>query len=104
MPLLERNAVLRELGSALGATVRGEGRVALISGEARIGKTALVGAFVSAHGGLQVLWGTCDALFTPRPLGPLHDIAGQTDGSLPALLTSPADRVAIFTAALAELQ
>src|SRR6185436_1025137 len=105
MHLLEREVVLRELGSALGDTVRGEGRVALISGEAGIGKTALVGAFTSAHERtMQVLWGACDALFTPRPLGPLHDIAAQTQGELPAMLTGATDRAAIFTAALSELQ
>ena len=26
--------------------------------------------------------GRCDALFTPQPLGPLHDIAHQTNGAL----------------------
>jgi DNA-binding CsgD family transcriptional regulator/tetratricopeptide (TPR) repeat protein len=105
MDLLERDVVLQELGSALGTTQRGEGRVALISGEAGIGKTALVGEFAREHReSIRVLWGACDALFTPRPLGPVHDIAAQTQGELPALLTSSADRAAIFTAALSELQ
>ena len=51
-----------------------------------------------------MLWGACDALFTPRPLGPLHDMAAQTSGTLPALLTGTADRTRIFSAMLAELQ
>jgi hypothetical protein len=25
-------------------------------------------------------WGACDGLFTPRPLGPLFDVAGQLGG------------------------
>ena len=50
MDLLERDAALRELESALRDAVRGEGRVALVGGEAGIGKTALVGRFVRDHG------------------------------------------------------
>ncbi|MDX1420926.1 MAG: hypothetical protein R3181_13255, partial [Rubricoccaceae bacterium] len=30
----------------------------------------------------RILWGACDDLFPPRPLGPLHDIAHQTGGPL----------------------
>jgi DNA-binding CsgD family transcriptional regulator len=51
-----------------------------------------------------VLWGACDALFTPRPLGPLHDIAAQVQGDLLAQLTAGADRARLFSAVLAELQ
>ena len=47
--------------------------------------------------------GACDALFTPRPLGPLHDMAAQTGGDLPRLLQEDASRVAIFAAFLQEL-
>jgi DNA-binding CsgD family transcriptional regulator len=46
----------------------------------------------------------CDALFTPRPLGPLYDIATQTQGRLLALLHAEAGRAAIFATLLAELQ
>jgi len=49
-----------------------------------------------------VLWGACDALFTPRPLAPLHDIARQTKGALLAAIDSGASRERIFTAALDE--
>jgi DNA-binding CsgD family transcriptional regulator len=105
MQLLERESVLAELDAALSDALRGEGRVALISGEAGIGKTALVGAFGHTHGRrAHVLWGACDALFTPRPLGPMHDIAAQIEGDLPTLLTAASDRGAIFLAALTELQ
>ena len=53
---------------------------------------------------VRVLSGVCDALFTPRPFGPLHDIAAQTQGELLARLTSDANRQAIFAACLTELQ
>ena len=48
MDLLEREAALEELDAALDAAARGEGRVALVSGEAGIGKTALIEQFVRA--------------------------------------------------------
>ncbi len=51
-----------------------------------------------------MLWGACDPLFTPRPLGPLHDIAPQIGGSFPALLSSEAPRNSIFSAVLEEFQ
>ena len=101
--LLERDIALGELDAALGEAARGEGRVALVSGEAGIGKTALVKRFARVQRATgRVLWGGCDALFTPRPLGPLHDIAAQVGGTLPALLTGTADRAAVFATVLAE--
>ena len=76
MDLLEREAALEELDAALDAAARGEGRVALVSGEAGIGKTALIEQFVRQHRSeRRVLWGACDALFTPRPFGPLYDMS-----------------------------
>jgi len=51
----------------------------------------------------RVLWGACDALFTPRLLAPLHDIARQTQKALLAAIAA-GNREAIFTAALDELE
>jgi predicted ATPase len=105
MSLLERDAHLDELGMALRDAINGEGRVALVSGEAGIGKTALVEWFTREwQGAVRVLWGACDALFTPRPLGPLHDMAAQLQGEVLALLHSDANRTAIFSAVLDALQ
>ena len=48
----------------------------LVRGEAGVGKTALIRRFCDEqHGSARILWGACDALFTPRALGPLLDIA-----------------------------
>src|SRR5262245_49152019 len=81
MDLLERDHALRELDAALADAVRGEGRVVLVSGEAGIGKTALAERFSTAHETTaRMVWGACDPLSTPRPLGPLLDIAEQTNG------------------------
>lgn len=105
MELLERASFLRELDIALKEAVVGQGCLALVSGEAGIGKTSLIEHFTRSHrNAVRVLWGTCDSLFTPRPLGPLHDIAMQLEGELPSLLNSNADRQAIFSACLLELQ
>jgi DNA-binding CsgD family transcriptional regulator len=105
MVLLERDACLDELGMALQDAFSGEGRVALVSGEAGIGKTALVEWFVhERRGTVRALWGGCDALFTPRPLGPLHDMATQMLGDVPALLKADANRTVVFSAVLGELQ
>src|SRR5919108_3721479 len=105
MDLLERDGCLRQLEAALADARGGQGRVALVSGEAGIGKTSLVERFAREQcAGVRVLWGGCDALFTPRPLGPLHEIAAQAGGALEEVLTSAAEGSAVFGALLAELQ
>jgi ATP/maltotriose-dependent transcriptional regulator MalT len=85
--LLERSRDLSELEKAL-ASVRGaSGRLVLVGGEAGVGKTALLRRFCGDQAGsARILWGACDALFTPSPLGPLLDIAQTTGGELEELV------------------
>jgi predicted ATPase len=104
MELLEREQCLAELTALLHAAVERGGCVALVAGEAGIGKTALVQAFSDRQSETRVLWRACDALFTPRPLAPLYDIARQTKGALLAAVNAGANRDEIFTAALDELE
>jgi predicted ATPase len=100
VPLLERDAFLHTLDYLLGQVdEEGQGRIALLSGEAGIGKTSLVERFLQQQPGTtRVLWGTCEALFTPRPLGPLYDLASQSQSPLRALLESDATRATLFAA------
>src|SRR5436190_4088955 len=78
MELLERDAERAALEAAIRES-RGAGRVVVVSGEAGIGKTALVSSVADAH---RVLWGACDPLITPRPMGPLRDVAREAGGAL----------------------
>ncbi len=103
--LLERDGELASLHALLSDTITGHGRIALIKGEAGIGKTTLVEGFLAQtqerrHDSIQSLWAACEALFTPRPLGPLYDIAQQSAAPLRALLEGEAQRSTIFTAVL----
>ena len=69
MELLERDGEREALEQAI-AESRSAGRVVVVAGEAGIGKTALVSSLAGGH---RVLWGACDPLITPRPMGPLRD-------------------------------
>ena len=80
MQLLERERDLATLAAALAAVRAGRGCMALVSGEAGIGKTSFVEHFAAQTRGALVLKGNCDALFTPLPLAPLYDIARQLKG------------------------
>src|SRR6266702_4835384 len=96
MELLEREQSLSDLTRSLEAAASG-GCIALVSGEAGIGKTSLLLEFSRRQRLARVLWGACDALFTPRPLAPVHDIARQTKGALLTAIDSGATRDRIFT-------
>jgi DNA-binding CsgD family transcriptional regulator/tetratricopeptide (TPR) repeat protein len=88
--LLERAGELAALGESLEAVQRGSrGRVMLVGGEAGVGKTALLRRFCEERRrSARILWGACDPLFTPRPLGPLLAVAEAAGGQLEEVLAS----------------
>ncbi len=103
--LLERDGPLQTLAQLTRAAADGHGATVLLAGEAGIGKTTLLHAYAEAHaGGCRVLWGGCEPLSTPRPLGPLQDLAAQLDAGLPALLERGAGAGTLFAYVLAALQ
>ncbi len=103
-PLLERDQFLLTLDELLPQVASGLGRTVLVSGEAGIGKTSLVERFLEQHqSSMRSLWGSCEALFTPRPLGPVYDLAQQAQTPLQTVLDSGANRATLFAAVLEEL-
>ena len=87
--LLERDEPRSHLEAALKSARLGRGRVVSIEGEAGIGKTSLALSFVDAHRhDARVFAGGCEHLATPEPLGPLRDIARDSQGRFSVAATS----------------
>lgn len=104
-PLLERDRELDLLKQCFGRVVRdGSGLLALVSGEAGAGKTALLREFSERLGDRErELRGFCEPLLAPRPLGPFLDLADAVGGELVELVGSGAKPHAVATALLREL-
>jgi predicted ATPase len=100
--LVEREAALRALEACLLAVPGHGGRIALVAGEAGIGKTSVLRAFVRTRPPSSVWWGACDALQTPHPLAPLADIAREAQPRFASRLGGA--RAALFDAVLDELR
>jgi DNA-binding CsgD family transcriptional regulator/tetratricopeptide (TPR) repeat protein len=102
--LLERDDLVASLQTLLDDAASGRGRLALVSGEAGAGKSALLRRFsdvVSARA--DILSGSCDPLSSPRPLGPLVDVAPQLGAGIADMLQA-GDREHVFDATLAALR
>jgi predicted ATPase len=102
--LLERDQELASLVDAARDAAAGIGSVVLLHGEAGIGKSSLVSAMrPHVPGGTRMLIGSCDALSTPRTLGPFRDLVPAVG---PRLAEAPqaGERDQVMDALLAELQ
>lgn len=96
--LIERDSQLAELARLMEETSSGRGRIVLVSGEAGIGKTSLILRLRQRlPEGWRVAAGACDALFTPRALGPVRDTARALDLDL-AMLVGQGDRQKLHAA------
>lgn len=95
--LIERDKTLQALTALAEGVCSGRGGVALVAGEAGIGKTALMDALCDRiRDSHLILQGGCDALFTPRPLGPIHDMGKALGAATVKLLSSGAHSSELF--------
>lgn len=87
---LERDRELETLEGALKEAAAGRGSVALVYGEAGIGKSRLVDEFLRASAERALAcWSACDDLVTPTILGPLRELARQIGGRVALAASAP---------------
>ena len=103
MELLERQEALADLTRMAREAGDGHGGLVLLCGEAGVGKTAVLEQFQRDLPTARWSWGACDSLFTPRPLGPLFDLAGQLGGELDRLCRTGGGREELFGALLRQV-
>jgi len=87
--LLERDAPLARMTEIFDRVRHGScGACVLVHGEAGIGKTSLVQSFLTSleSDAVTTLVTGCEHLYTPRPLGPLVDLADRFPPSVMAAL------------------
>ncbi|WP_405223996.1 helix-turn-helix transcriptional regulator [Lentisalinibacter sediminis] len=103
--LVEREEPLSTLVALRERADGGQGAIALVGGEAGIGKTTLTGELRRRLApDCNVVWGGCDSLFTPRPLGPVHDMALGLGPRIRGLLDEGAPPIQLFQAVVEELE
>jgi class 3 adenylate cyclase/tetratricopeptide (TPR) repeat protein len=103
--LLERSEAIATLEDSLArVAAAGRGQLVIVSGDAGIGKTRLLRRFCDiVRPSSRVLWGSCDPLFTPRPLGPILDIAEALGGELEDIVNDGGKPHAVAAALIREL-
>jgi DNA-binding CsgD family transcriptional regulator len=105
--LLERAGDLARLAHCFDAVRRTQrGSCVLVHGEAGVGKTSLLNAFLATIDAARTRWMVtgCEALFTARPLGPLVDLADRFPPSVAGALHEGRLWNGLFPALLAWLR
>jgi DNA-binding CsgD family transcriptional regulator len=104
--LLERGEAMSYLTGLLAGVRSGsDGQLVLVGGEAGVGKTSLLRSFCEAQDeSVRIAWGACEPLRTPRPLGPLSDVADACGGELAALVAAGARAHEVVSGLLRELR
>lgn len=104
MQLLERSDGLAALEEHRERAALGHGGLVFVGGEAGVGKTSLVRWFLDRqHSHSRILVGACDPLGTPRPLGPLFDMASGLGPKVRGALDAEAYGPSLFGAFLDDL-
>lgn len=103
--LLEREGLLSTLKSLLAGAKQGSGSMVLLEGEAGAGKTSVLRALADElPSEYLVLVGGCDPLTTPRPVGPLRDMALAPQSIFDDILDSERELHELFTEVLERLR
>ncbi len=103
--LIEREKAIEQFAKAADKLSDGYGGIVLVSGESGIGKTSLLEeARQNSKHNFTFFWSGSDPLFTPRPFGPVHDIAAELSSELLNLLEDGASPSTIFAQFYAALE
>ena len=100
--LLERDELLEGLRKAFADARAGHGTLLLVGGEAGVGKTTATRVFFEEvdHDAIG-LWGGCDPLATPPPLGPFLEIVAGAPAGVAAAVDADSGAHTIAMALLA---
>ncbi|HEX6725400.1 MAG TPA: AAA family ATPase [Gaiella sp.] len=99
--LLERDRLLDGLRTAFADAGAGRGRLLFVGGEAGVGKTTATRVFFEGADHDAVgLWGGCDPLVTPPPLGPFLEVVAGAPPAVTAAVDGDAGAHGIATALL----
>ncbi len=102
MQLLDREGELETLFQALAQAAKGQGSVVLVTGEAGIGKTSLLRAFIAGvDEAVRVLRGACEDLSVAEPLGPLRDLLRKAEPQLSGQLEETVSLISTYSDILA---
>ena len=105
--LLERDPELVVLGQRFAALCAGNssGGCVLLSGEAGVGKTTVLRAAAGrADGRIDWLWGTCEPMLSPTPLGPLVDWLDRMPPALAAAVRTGHHTAEVLSGVLSMLR